>query len=691
MNATDDPKPQWLSVRPGEPCPVCGHDSWCRVSPDTNDDGKPNVVACRRVEADDERTYSDGTPHWLHKLGETDPALRGVGERQERPPLSDEEADLRDRVYRSLLTRLELHDDHRNDLRRRGLTEEQIEAGGYRSLPGEARSWRIQPLYRDGEFTRPELERIPGLRFRRGDLELTHPSGLLIPVRDAAGRVVALKVRRPFEEDGSKYVYLSTREKSSGSHAHVPSFEGDTTGIRVTEGELKADVATALSGVLTISVPGVGSWREVLPVLQKLDPAKVLVAFDADKAENEHVARAELELVAALLDAGYRVATEEWDLEVAKGIDDLLAAGHKPMLCERIAPPAAANATPDETTWAPIDLAAILAGGLERPETTMLARSDGVCLLYPGKVHAFYAEPEAGKTWLALVTSAERIEAGEHVLYVDFESDAVTILDRLRTLGVANETIIERFHYLRPHRGFHVAGRDLVPALVARYRPSLAVLDGVAEAMVLDDLDENVNRDSAKFFAGLPTLLEREGVTVLLLDHVTKSKEGRGRWGRGAGHKLGAITGASFTLAVGTPFGRGITGTGKLHVAKDRLGALGPHTVAGMSRLVAEVEVASDGATVTVTLKRPSEEFRPTVLMERVSRTLEQAPEPLSQVKVLEMTTGQKEAKLQALHLLVAEGYVERFAGARNALLHRSIKAYRQDDQDQDQDEEGGF
>jgi hypothetical protein len=54
------------------------------------------------------------------------------------------------------------------------------------------------------------------------------------------------------------------------------------------------------------------------------------------------------------------------------------------------------------SSWAPIDLAPILAGRAVVTQPTMLYRSDGACLLYDGKDHAIYGEPESCKGWLAL-------------------------------------------------------------------------------------------------------------------------------------------------------------------------------------------------------------------------------------------------------------------------------------------------
>jgi hypothetical protein len=41
-------------------------------------------------------------------------------------------------------------------------------------------------------------------------------------------------------------------------------------------------VATALSGVLTLGIPGVAPWRMALKVLEQLQPKTVLLAWGAN-------------------------------------------------------------------------------------------------------------------------------------------------------------------------------------------------------------------------------------------------------------------------------------------------------------------------------------------------------------------------------------------------------------------------
>jgi len=52
----------WRRVTAHEPCPVCGHDSWCTVSPDGN------AVRCKRKESDNPSPGDDGEA-WIHYIG----------------------------------------------------------------------------------------------------------------------------------------------------------------------------------------------------------------------------------------------------------------------------------------------------------------------------------------------------------------------------------------------------------------------------------------------------------------------------------------------------------------------------------------------------------------------------------------------------------------------------------------------
>lgn len=354
------------------------------------------------------------------------------------------------------------------------------------------------------------------------------------------------------------------------------------------------------------------------------------------------------------------------------------------------------------STWLPVDLAELIRGGLAKPVPSLLKREDGEFLLYPGKVHALNAEPESGKTWLALKLASEELGEGRRVVYIDYESDPEGIVERLRSLGVTDETTIDRFVYIRPSEGFDFSEygdqqAELPPLLVAELDrgPSLVVLDGVAEVLALSGLDENSNTQATLFIRSVPKAIAERGPAVLLIDHVTKSREQAGRWARGASSKLGAVD-VTLSLQVVSPFSRTVPGEVRVWCQKDRPGSMKWVRIKGV-RLAGTMIVEPAGDRTSVRLLPPVEqgEFRPTVLMERVSRFLEGTGQA-SQNQVADGVSGKRTAKLEALGVLVSEGYVKRWSGPRSALLHESVKPYRAADdtpQDtpRDEDDDLGF
>jgi hypothetical protein len=133
---------------------------------------------------------------------------------------------------------LTLSDAHRERLRRRGLSDGEIDRRGYRTFPGAAKTREAHAAALAKVFDRGTLLSVPGIAAtgdRRAGRGLTLwapedlPDGIAVPVRDPAGRVVAIKVRRdnPPVAGGkpAKLWTLSSRANggpSPGAPIHVP-------------------------------------------------------------------------------------------------------------------------------------------------------------------------------------------------------------------------------------------------------------------------------------------------------------------------------------------------------------------------------------------------------------------------------------------------------------------------------------
>lgn len=315
-------KSVWPEVTHGQPCPVCGREKWCRVSPEGD------LVACRKVELGAIRNKTDrsGVPFYLHRVGPDRATPREPLPRQEQDRASPE---LLARIYQRLLECLTLNARHRRELQARGLTDQQIDRAGYRTLHLDRRDL-VERLQQ--ECPAQMLLSVPGFFVRGDQLMLAGKPGLLIPARDLDGNILAITVRPDEPGEGGKYRWLSSRPMGGagpGAPAHIPvRTPRQADEVRLVEGVLKADVARALDpSTVSIGIPGAGPWKKALPVLQSLGCKVVRLAFDADSETNEHVGQALKAAVEGLRKEGYQVMLEQWDGERAKGIDDALKAG----------------------------------------------------------------------------------------------------------------------------------------------------------------------------------------------------------------------------------------------------------------------------------------------------------------------------------------------------------------------------
>jgi hypothetical protein len=242
---------------------------------------------------------------------------------------------------------------------------------------------------------------------------------------------------------------------------------------------------------------------------------------------------------------------------------------------------------PGQTSWVPVDLTDILKGADIEPPV-ILERSDGLCLLYAGRVHTFQGESETLKSWAALLACPPVIRKGGNVLYVDYEDDAKGIVGRLRALGLCPEEIREHFVYIRPDEALRTRrdeptdGANDLRRVLAERSFALAVVDGVTEAMTTEGLDLMGNTDVAIWMRGLPKHLARMGPAVVVIDHLPKDRTNQGGYAIGAQHKLSGLDGATYKFQIVHYFSRAtgtepVEGRAAITVEKDRVGFMRGH------------------------------------------------------------------------------------------------------------------
>lgn len=227
---------------------------------------------------------------------------------------------------------------------------------------------------------------------------------------------------------------------------------------------------------------------------------------------------------------------------------------------------------PPPNTWNPIDLGPYLRGEIEpvRPSVGAI-RTDGQRLLYPGLEHAVISHTSTGKTWFALTCVTAELLAGNTVVYLHFEeSTPASTVERLLRVGLPAGVIEEQLLFIAPSNGVR---REWLTPLTER-RPSLVIIDGVNEAMVLHGVKIDLEGWS-QVRRRVVVPFKAVGATVLECDHLPLSADPLRGDAYGTVHKGNVIDGARFALVRKEPFGRGRRGRSYLYATKDRPGYLG--------------------------------------------------------------------------------------------------------------------
>ena len=259
-----------------------------------------------------------------------------------RPSTPIASPETRDKVYRAMLNDLSLNDKHIADLKRRGLSDEEISNSLYRSIP--AKTTRLPYRLISAGY---RLIGIPGFYLENNTWKMvTNKKGYLVPFINTDGLITSLQIRLDDVTDGQKYKAFSSTGFYKGTKAkfdaHLTNIsENIPKTIYLTEGSLKADIATILikkmynKDVSFLAIPGVSNTKPLvsaLEFLKKKGVKRVVDCFDMDKTQgmDENV-KINLNVEKSVKkiedicknDLGLEFQTMTWDK--GKGIDDYLA------------------------------------------------------------------------------------------------------------------------------------------------------------------------------------------------------------------------------------------------------------------------------------------------------------------------------------------------------------------------------
>jgi len=269
--------------------------------------------------------------------------------------------EIRDEVYRRFLSQLTLSKRHRIDLIARGLTEQEIIDGMYKTVPacGFVSFAKNSFTYEIKDTLKRHIQwGIPGFY----DIRTDEPKvvkcdpGFFVPVRNEDNLISGMQIRYdPLPANASpekkehyakyKWFVSNYKERKDGCTAsgcenihyathlmHVPNT------ITLTEGVLKADIASRLRGRIgdengnplppapVLGLVGVYNTEGLGMELQKLKDwgtglKNVVIAVDMDYREKPQVAAAMQKIEKIVSDVGLQYTVFKWDPQY-KGIDD---------------------------------------------------------------------------------------------------------------------------------------------------------------------------------------------------------------------------------------------------------------------------------------------------------------------------------------------------------------------------------
>lgn len=419
-------------------------------------------------------------------------------------------------VYKDLLNASELSPGDKNVLVARGISEDSVLCGGYRSLDNPVtRRSPIQLHQKYGD----DLFHVPGFTRTAQGARIKQQSGILLPVITEDLRIRGFQI---YTGGKPKYIWFSG-DTSAKACCHVPFAGQGRKRIRITEGVLKADVATHLDETtLTIGVAGVSNWSTALPVLRNLNVSEVHLAFDADWQSNAGVKAALTELWYACKNEGITPLLEVW--QDHKGIDDALLA-QAPITVlrnipsnsaiEGVKPASEYKTVPVEWVWQgwlPKGMLVVLEGDPSLGKSTLcadIAMRITTCTPFPGTS----TKPSCGG-----------------VLFLSAEDDPGRItVPRMRAAGAD----LSKVYFWEVHPTFPQKLAEL-ESIIEQLGIVLVVLDPLL-AFLSDDVDSYKDQNIRQVLSPLSKMAERTGACVLMIRHLTKQAAGVSQMYRGSG------------------------------------------------------------------------------------------------------------------------------------------------------------
>lgn len=289
---------------------------------------------------------------------------------------------------------------------------------------------------------------------------------------------------------------------------------------------------------------------------------------------------------------------------------------------------------------------------------------------YRGRLTQIIGEPESGKSWFGADVMRERLELGEHVIYMDEENGLEVTRERLRALGCNPAQVRDQLHYY-PFEGRKWNVEDLVAlhAMIDDHPlATLAVFDSLPDFLTAAGMSEDSSTDITRFISVVCAPFRTAGIAQMLLDHLNKpngDKKQQSRYSRGSGAKL-AKADVTILVEASQPFDRNTSGRLIVWRTKDRHGRLDIPRL-GHAGMALDVLVG-DGRVEL----REVENNVPTACMSALLGLL--SPSGWMTTRQLRMACGFRPTTVEsALDQLVSDGLVVRRDGPRRSTEYQLL------------------
>ena len=294
----------------------------------------------------------------------------------EKPKHLPAEPEVLDKVYRIFISFTTLSEAHLEHLKvKRNLSVDEIKEHMFFTMPTRGMVRRFLKAI-EAEFgSQDVLADVPGFFKRAGEQNFSFNAskGIGLPIFNENRLIVGIQIRLDeLNKSGLRYFWFSSgfADNDTTGQFEVGTSSGSPIdvvfptklnhkGVFITEGKFKAIKLAETFHCICLSVQGVSTWKPIINLLSNLgtivnrDYPKfggdwkiqmIYSAFDADMCKNINVYKQLFNMTNKILEevpssvrgSSFNVQYMFWDVNLGKGIDDLINSSTLPELGERL-------------------------------------------------------------------------------------------------------------------------------------------------------------------------------------------------------------------------------------------------------------------------------------------------------------------------------------------------------------------